>query len=202
MIAAVRSLIVLWFVIASSTVSAQSRGIETGAHGSVLRLSELDATDAGVGGYAVWFLTPVFAIDGALTWFPGSRDVKAGQVARQPRAQGLAGIRPVVLYRSVELFAQARAGFLRFGKQDSVVCIAIVPAPLACRLAAGYTAFAADLGGGAGFGVTRAARLRMQVEVSDLLVRYGLETRRPGGEITSGFVSHNPQVSVSVGWRF
>jgi hypothetical protein len=188
---AVPSLIIMSFVIASSTASAQSRRIETGAHVSVLRVSEVDATDAGVGGYSAWFLTPDFAIDGALTWFPD-----------ESRVLGLAGVQPVVGYRNVELFAQARAGFLRFVAQDSVVCIAVVPAPLACQLAAGYTALAADFGGGASFGVTGTPRLRIHVEASDLLVRYGLEVRRPSGEITHAFVSHNPLISVSVGWRF
>jgi hypothetical protein len=185
------SLIILSLAIASPAASAQSRGIEAGAQVSVLRLSELDTTDPGAGGYAAWFLTPIVAIEGALTWFPG-----------ESRTLGLAGVRPIAVYRNVELFGQARAGFLRFDKQDTVVCIAIAPAPLACRLAAGYTAFAADFGGGAGFTVAGAPRLWIHVEASDLLVRYGVEARRPGREITKGFFSNNPLVSVSVGWRF
>ena len=51
-------------------------------------------------------------------------------------------------------------------------------------------------------GLGSSGQLRLNIEAGDLLVRYGLEVLRPGGEITDGFVSHNPLVSIGLGWRF
>jgi hypothetical protein len=102
----------------------------------------------------------------------------------------------------VEFFARGRVGFLRFGEEDSVVCIAIFPVPLGCRLATGYTALASDFGGGADIGLGSNGRLRVHIEAADLLLRYALEALRPRGEITDGFVGHNPLISIGLGWRF
>jgi hypothetical protein len=186
-------------VTGASPASAQGRGIEAGGHVTVLRLSELDTTDIGVGAGVLWPVTSVLAIDGVLTWFPAG-ELGADGVESQ-RVLGLGGARIVATRRTVELFAGARAGFLRFVERDPVVCIAIFPAPLACQLAAGYTAFAADVGGGASVGVAREGRLRAHIELGDLLVRYGLEAFRPGGETTDGFVSHNLLVTFGLRWR-
>lgn len=200
----ISSLIVIWITltIGSSSAVAQSSGVEIGGHGSILRLSELKTTDAGVGAHAIWPLTSVVAIDGAFTWFPGARDFQADVLERQHHALGLVGLRATVGNGRVEYFARGRVGFLRFGERDSVVCIAIFPTPLLCRLAIGYTAFASDFGGGASIGVGSSGQLRVDIEAGDLAVRYGLEASRPGGEITDGFVGHNPMVSIGLGWRF
>jgi hypothetical protein len=198
---AVTSLIVLWALVpGASPASAQGRGIEAGGHVNILRLSELETTDVGVGAGVLWPVTSVLAIDGALTWFPAV--ALAADGFESQRALGLAGGRVVARRRDIELFAGARAGFLRFVERDPVVCIAIFPAPLSCQLAAGYTAFAADFGGGASVGLAQDGRLRAHVEAGDLLVRYGLEAFRPRGETTDGFISHNFSMTFSLRWRF
>jgi len=188
--------------IGSSTAAAQNRHVEVGGHVSILRVSEFDVTDVGVGASVVWPLTPVVAIDGAFTWFPGAGDGEADQFENQHRTLGLVGLRAAITHRDVELFARARAGLLRFGDQGSVVCIAIVPVPLGCQLAAGYTAFAAGFGAGVSVGLAPAGRLRVRIEAGDLLVRYGLDAERAQGQITEGFLSHNPLVTIGLGWRF
>lgn len=199
------SLIGLWIVLAINclSASAQVRGVEIGGQVDALRLNEFDLTDVGVGVAVMWPLTPVLAIDGALTWFPGANDGEVGTFKSQQRVLGMAGLkRTVVTFGDVEFFARARAGFLRFGEQDSAVCIAIFPAPLGCQLAAGYTAFAADFGGGANVRVAPAGRFVLGLEASDLLVRYELKASRPQGELTDGFIGHNPLVAVGLSWRF
>jgi hypothetical protein len=198
----VAALIVAWVGAAfgPSPAAAQSVGVEVGGHIGILRLSELETTEVGVGVHAIAPLSRRVAIDGALTWFPGSSDPGLN---RQGRTLGLAGVRAMLGRGNVDLFARGRAGYLRFGDQGSVVCIAIFPPPLSCRLAAGYTAFAADFGGGASIGLGSSGRLRVHIDAGDLLVRYSVETFRPAeGAITEGFVGHNPLVSVGLGWRF
>jgi len=186
----------------SSRASAQDRSVETGGHIGILRLSEFDTTDVGPGAHVAWPVAAPIAIDGAFTWFPGTHDAGSNPFRGQHRALGLAGLRTTVTYGDVDLFARARAGFLRFGQQQAVVCIAIFPTPLVCQLSNGYTAFAADLTGGASIGLARNGRLRASIEAGDLLVRYGLTALRPGGTTTEGFVGHNPLVSIGLAWRF
>jgi hypothetical protein len=102
----------------------------------------------------------------------------------------------------VDVFVRGRMGFLHFGEQDSAVCIAIFPTPLSCRLAGGYMAIASDFGAGASIGLGSSRQLRVHIEAGDLLIRYALEALGPTGEVTDGFVGHNPLVSFGVGWRF
>lgn len=182
--------------------AAQNAGVETGGHVSLLRLSELETTDAGVGAHVVWPLTSVVAIDGAFTWFVGTRDSEADALESPHRTLGLAGLRASLGNGDVEFFARARVGFFRFGEQDSVVCIAIFPPPLGCGLATGYTALASDFGGGASIGLGSSGQLRVHIEAGDLLVRYKLQAFRAKGEITDGFVGHNPLMSFGLSWRF
>jgi hypothetical protein len=196
-------LIVLMAVMAgSSRAMAQTPAAEIGGHVGVLRLSELDTTDTGVGADAVWHVAPAFAIDGAFTWFPGSDASTGGLGRRQQRTLGLAGVRTGVTAGTVDLFARARGGFLRFGSEPATVCILIFPTPLSCQLAAGYTAFAAEVGGGASVGLIPSGRLRASLEAGDLMVRYGFTSFRPGGTTSDGFLSHNLLLTIGAAWRF
>jgi hypothetical protein len=187
---------------ASSHAMAQTHGAEVGGHVGVLRLSELDTTDVGVGADAVWHVAPALAIDGAFTWFPGSDTSTGGSGRRQQRTLGLAGLRTGVSAGTVDLFARGRAGFLRFGSESATACILIFPTPLVCQLAGGYTAFAAEVGGGASVAVIPNGRLRASVSASDLMVRYGFQALRPNGTTTEGFISHNLLVTIGAAWQF
>jgi hypothetical protein len=167
----------------------------------MLRLSEFDVTDAGVGVTASWWATPRVALDSSLTWFPGNGDTAATQINDQQRVLGLAGARSGIRLGSLEFFGRARAGFLRFSPKDAV-CVAVttVPLPLACSVAAGTTSFTSDLGGGVSIATPRG--LHVRIDVGDLMVRYGQEAYRSNGELSDGFFSHNVQLSSAVLWRF
>jgi len=186
----------------SSHAMAQTHGVEFGGHVDVLRLSELSTTDTGVGANVAWRFSPSVAIDGALTWFRGSGASTGGSSQHQQRTLGLAGVRGGVTAGGVDLFARARGGLLRFGSESASVCILIFPTPLSCQLAGGYTAFAADVGGGASVAVIPSGRLRASVSASDLMVRYGLQALRPNGTTTEGFISHNLLVTIGAAWQF
>jgi len=185
----------------SSRAMAQTPAAEVGGHVGVLRLSELKTTDAGVGADVVWPVARSLAIDGGLTWFPDS-DASTGSSQHLQRTLGLAGVRTGVTAGNVDLFARARGGFLRFGSEPATVCILIFPPPLSCQLAAGYTAFAAEVGGGASVGLIPSGRLRASLAAGDLMVRYGFTSFRPGGTTTDGFISHNLLVTIGAAWRF
>jgi hypothetical protein len=181
---------------------AQTHGAQVGGHVGVLRLSELSTTDAGVGADVAWRFSPSLAIDGAFTWFPGSDASTGASGRRQQRTLGLAGLRTGVSAGAVDLFARGRAGYLRFGSQPATACILIFPTPLVCQLAGGYTAFAAEIGGGASVAVIPSGRLRASVSAGDLMVRYGVQALRPDGTTTEGFISHNLLVTIGAAWQF
>jgi hypothetical protein len=186
----------------SSRAAAQTGPVEVGGHVGVLRLGELDTTDTGIGTDVVWHLAPSLAVDGAFTWFPGADTFTGGSSRRQQRTLGLAGLRTGVALGIVDLFGRARAGYLRFGQGPPTVCIAIFPTPLVCQLSGGYTAFAAEFGGGASFGLIPSGRLRATIEAGDLLVRYGFTSLRPNGSTSEGFFSHNLLIGIGAAWRF
>jgi hypothetical protein len=167
----------------------------------VLRLSEFDVTDAGVGATAAWWATPRVALDGSLSWFPANGGATARQISAQQRVLGLVGARSGIRRGSLELFGRARAGFLRFSPQNAV-CVAVttVPLPLECFVVAGTTSFTSDLGGG--ISMTTARGLQVRIDVGDLMVRYGQQAYRSNGELSDGFFSHNVQLSSAVLWRF
>lgn len=181
---------------------ASDRNLELGGHVAALRLSEFGVTDTGIGPTVAWRLSPIVALDGALTWFPGNNGTVNVRMERQERVLGLVGARSAVRRGTLELFGRARAGFLRFSSIEGAACIAItiVPLPLECQIATGYTAFATDLGGGVGIDIGRSGQLR--IEAGDLMVRYGHDAYRSNMELSDGFTSHNLQVSAGLRWRF
>jgi hypothetical protein len=175
--------------------------VELGGQISVLRLSEFDVTDAGVGLTAAWRATPIVALDSSLSWFPGNDGAAAGRIASQQRVLGLVGARSGIGRGPLELFGRARAGFLRFSPQDAV-CVAVttVPLPLECHVASGVTTFASDIGGG--ISVTTSRGLQIRLDLGDLMVRYDEKAYRSNGELSDGFTSHNVQLSSAILWRF
>lgn len=194
---------VAWGLVGVTTASAQQeRTVDVGVQVNALRLSEFDTGDAGVGIESAWRVTPLLAIEGALSWFPGGGDDETSRVENQGRVLGLVGVRSGIQRGPVELFARARPGFLRFADKGPVPCIAIFPPPLECQVLGGYTAFVTELGAGARFGFGAESRAYVSFDVGDLLVRYDKQAIRPDGSVTDGFVSHNLLASVGVGWKF
>lgn len=187
---------------AASPAHAQSPTgkFEIGPNLSILRLSELDTTDVGIGVDAAWHIAPRIAIDGTLAWFPGGGDDPS--LSDQRRVLGLIGVRSGVTRAGIDFYGRGRVGFLSFAETEPFACILIFPAPLNCQLAGGYTAFAVDLGGGAIVPIDRDGRWRVRVDVGDLLVRYDMEALRPNNERTDGFISHNLLFSAGLVWKF
>jgi hypothetical protein len=187
----------------ASVLAQQERPFELGANVTTLHLGEFETTDVGVGVQAAWKLSPVFAIDGALSLFPGGDNDLTASIDEQRRVLGLIGMRAGVRRGAAELFARVRPGFLTFVGQDNVACILIFPPPLSCLVLAGYTAFVTDIGGGARVDV--GDRMQVTIDVGDLLVRYNPEPFRSNGNsgvISGSLVSHSLLFSAGLNWRF
>lgn len=203
-LSSVLMLCVTVIVLDASVTAAQTpeRPVEIGGHVSMLRISEFEITDVGIGLEAAWHLTRQLTIDGTLAWFPGETEFEINSVAGQHRVLGLVGVRSGITRGRFDVYGRSRVGFLRFGEQDAVICTLIFPATLGCRLAGGYTAFAMDLGGGISTRLNSDDRVRLRFDIGDLLVRYNFAAHRPSGKSTDGFVGHNLLTSIGVDWRF
>lgn len=203
---ALRALLFSTFCVAMIAAPAQAQAqtttgsFEIGPNVSILRLSELDTTDIGIGVDASWHLLPHLTIDGTLSFFPGSGDEP--DLKDQRRTLGLIGVRSGVTRGGIDFYGRGRVGFLNFAEAAGFPCIAIFPSPLSCQLAAGYTALAVDFGGGAIMPVSASGKWRVRVDVGDLVVRYDQLALRKPGEVTDGFYGHNLLLTAGLVWKF
>lgn len=196
----------LWLAVPAVPAVAQTATTaDIGAQVSVLRLDEFDTTAVGGGVQASWSLTPWLALDGMISIFPGGGD-DGNVVEEQRKVLGLIGVRAGQSFGPLELYARARPGFLNFAEKDRVACVLIVPPPLSCRVAEGYTAFATELGAGARIRLDADDRWRVNLDLGDLMVRYAPdgEFRRDKdfGEIKSSMLTHNLVFNAGLSWRF
>ena len=187
-------------LLSATAATAQPEGPSVGAHTGLAGHSEFNTTTFAAGVDASVPVGRGISVEGALTWLPGTD----GESLRdQWRVAGLAGVGVDLVPGPVNASVRARVGFIRFLASDEpFACIAIFPPPLSCTLLAGYTAFAAALGGGVRVPVAADGRLTINVDASDLLIRYDVPAVRPNGERTEGFISHTPLVTVGLGWTF
>jgi hypothetical protein len=195
-------LTVLFIVIINQTTALAQSGVskvEVGGQFTVLRLTELQSADPGVGGRIVFNLSSHVAVEGELNFLPRDltsfldRDV----LASTNRTQGLFGVKVGWRGERFGVFGKTRPGFIHFNREEFPdFCAVIDPPPLACTIG-GTTSFAFDLGGVFEFYPSRRTILR--VDAGDTMIRYERFNRNFSLE---QFVSHNAQVTVGVGYRF
>jgi hypothetical protein len=170
------------------------RRFEAGAQFSAMRLSGIDVTDSGLGGWAAWNLTDVLALEVAGEFFPDGQ----GEVVRGGRKfQTLFG--PKIVWRSnrIGIFAKGRTGVARVGEGRSSggACIAIFPPPEGCFV--GETRLAFDLGGGVE--VYPSGRASIRLDIGSLVTRLGRSSIRFGND---AHFAHDLHVTAGVGLRF
>ncbi len=189
-------LLAAFFIINKQAALAQSEEskVEVGMHFTTLRLTEFDKTDPGVGGRVAFNLNKYLAIEGELNFLP--RDL----IISDNRTLGLFGVKAGWRSDRFGVFGKARPGFVHFSRTEvPVVCVASDPPPLSCTVG-GTTPFAFDLGGV--FEVYPSRHTVLRFDGGDTMIRY---KRFRGFSLGGGlehFISHNPQFSVGVGYRF
>lgn len=181
-------------IINKQTALAQSEEpkVEVGAHFTTLRLTEFDESDPGVGGRIAFNLNKHIALEGEVNFLP--RDV----VSSNNRTQGLFGVKAGWRAQRFGVFGKARPGFVHFSRME-IACVKIDPPPLSCTVG-GTTPFAFDLGGVIEVYPSRHTVLRF--DGGDTMIRYERFRGTASGGGKEHFVSHNPQFSVGVGYRF
>lgn len=186
------SMMMLTMLCAASAFAQETPKYEFGAHFSVIRLSDLDSTDVGVGGRFGFNVNDRLGLEAEITSFPQFE----GRLFRGGRkVQGLFGAKYGVRSDKFGVFAKLRPGFMRFSTNEVGSC---QPGPVcpAIIVLQEQTNFALDLGGVVEFYPSR--HFVTRIDLGDTIVRFG-ENSYPEGRPYTG---HNLQISVGFGVRF
>jgi hypothetical protein len=170
-------------MIPTQNAQAQSRSetpkVEFGFNYTVLRFSDFDTTDNGVGGRITYNLSDNFGLESEFNFFPQERANFANgtSLTGSRRSQGLFGAKYGIRSEKFGIFGKIRPGFIRFGEGSSPIGVSA-------------TEFALDIGGVFELYPTRPVALRF--DVGNTLIRYG----------SRDFTSNNLQISTGVALRF
>ena len=203
--------VMLIFVVGVPPTAAQSPAprFEVGAHAALLRLTDSDATHAGLGGRFTFDLSRWVAADVELTFFPNDDvELPASVPATFPgpppfalthhrrRADGFFGIRTGTRGRRVGAFARVRPGFTRL-LDRGIECTGPGCAVILLARPQYRTELAFDLGGG--FEWYPSGRTVARIELGDIMIRH----RRPAPPCPAGdCTSHNFSTRIGGGFRF
>jgi outer membrane scaffolding protein for murein synthesis (MipA/OmpV family) len=172
-------------IVSAQNAQAQSRSetpkIEIGGHYTLLRFSDFDQSDSGVGSRITYNASDNFSLETEFNFFPERRVNFANLTSGDSRRmQGLFGAKYGVRTEKFGIFGKIRPGFIRFGEGE------VIPGSAA-------TEFALDIGGVVELYPTRPVALRF--DIGNTLVRFG----SLGGD---GFTSNNLQITTGVAFRF
>lgn len=189
---------VLLLVIVSLPAAAQPNAnrfqLGVGLAGAVS--GEFDSTDLGVGVRFSWYPTALVGADADVSFYPEDLAFSSNRV------EGLFGVTIGPRIGRLRPFAKLRPGMVTFrAAPEPFPCNLIFPPPLPCRLAAGTTVFALDLGGG--IELFPAGRTSLRVDVGDRLVRYpGPASDGNAMAREAAFFSHDFRFGIGAGLRF
>jgi hypothetical protein len=195
-------MILLVIVVVLAPLAAPGRAVaqshfDAGAHVSVVRSTEFDTTDTGIGGRISWYPIDLVGAEAEVTVYPAQFTRENG--FSRSRIEGLFGVTMGPRFAHARPFAKLRPGFLAFRGQP-VVCILIFPPPLSCVLASGRTLFVLDAGGGVE--LFPVGRTMIRAELGDRVIKYPGPSFRNGRATQQSFYSHDLRVSAGAGVRF
>src|SRR5262245_32586268 len=170
----------LLMAVSAQNALAQSRSetpkVEIGAHYTLLRFTDADISDSGVGSRITYNASDNFSLETEFNFFPERRlnfaNLTSGDTRRM---QGLFGAKYGVRSEKFGIFGKVRPGFIRFGEGEVVAGSAA-------------TEFALDIGGVIELYPTRPVALRF--DIGNTLIRFS--------SIGGGFTSNNLQISTGV----
>lgn len=157
--------------------------LELGAQFSMIRLTDLDTTEPGVGGRVTYNINHHLSVEGEFNFFPREHAVLTGG----QKIEGLFGAKYGWRSDRIGIFGKLRPGLLHFDN----VAIACPPGAL-CIKPGPQTNFALDIGGVAEYYPSRHTALRL--DIGDTIIRYD--------GFAPTFTNHNLQINAGVGYRF
>lgn len=183
---------------------AQGSRFEIGAQFAALRLDNLDATNAGLGGRLGYDLSPWLAIEGELNWFPNDRAEVRSSVAdlnirvaySRRRFEGFAGPKIGLRRERFGVFGTVQPGFARLTDRG-VNCLGADCARILFLLAQPdyRTEFAMNAGGV--FELYPTPGIVARVDLGTTMIRHR-SFAPPCGDCTS----RNFSTRVGIGFRF
>jgi hypothetical protein len=204
---AIPSLLVFAALCTAPDAAAQTTPprLEVGADVALLRLSDFDKTNAGIGGRVSYDITRWVSLEGQVDYFPNDDvDVPASSLTpglhvtyHRRRAEAFFGVKSGFRGDRFGVFGKIRPGFTRLTNQGTE-CVGGVCALATALVIPEYrTEFALDAGGV--FEVYPSRRTVARFELSDVAIRHrGFAPPCFG----SGCTSHNLSSRLGVGLRF
>lgn len=179
--------------------AAQEPRFEAGLEVPVVKLSQVDQTDTGLGLRLGFDLSRSVALEAALGYFPGELGDPAFSGSR---TQVLLGLKLGRRGEKAGAFATLRGGVTSFSEApEPFPCILIYPPPLTCQLAGGETLPTLMFGGA--LELYPSERTVLRLEVGDQVSRFpGPVLDGEGQARDSDFWDHDLRLSVGLGWRF
>src|SRR5215510_4129069 len=169
-------------MVPTQSAQAQSRSetpkVEVGVQYSLLRFTDADVTDSGVGGRVTLNTSDNFSLETEFNFFPQERLNFANLSSlNSRRMQGLFGAKYGIRTEKFGVFGKVRPGFIRFGEGSSPIGTAA-------------TEFALDIGGV--FELYPSRPIALRFDVGNTLIRFGALDN----------TSNNLQFTTGVAFRF
>ena len=194
--------VIVWRLMTAGLAFAQADvdRFEIGGQIAATTLRQFEGSDVGLGARVGWRPVRMLGVEAEINIYPS--DFPDRVAFTHARIEGLFGVTVGPRFGRMSVFGRLRPGFVIFGDAPRpIACIAIFPPPLSCKLAAGDTLFAVDVGGGVDVSLT--PRTFVRVDAGDRIVRYPGPTFDVNRTVRSAaFFAHDFRVAAGAGLRF
>jgi hypothetical protein len=175
----------------ASAQSSEIPKIEIGAQFSLLRISDLDTNNPGVGGRITWNVTRTIGVEGEVNLFP-ERSNAQFDLRQSRKIQGQFGLKTGFRSDRFGVFGKVRPGFVHFDRILLSNCPPGNVCPAVFRIGS-ETKFSFDVGGVLEFYPSRHTMLRF--DLGNTIISFS-ERNLPQG------TKNNLQFSTGFGFRF
>lgn len=185
-----------YLYVGNQIIFAQSDvpAIEIGTHYTILRYSEFDVTDSGVGSRLTINFTNSLGIEGEFNFFPEKRrHFTEPFYINSRRYQAVFGVKYGLRAESLGIFAKFRPGFIRFGEGSLDPSIQTF---LPVQNTFESTKFVLDYGGV--FELYPSHHTMLRFDVGDTVIFFGNSEE----SIIPSLTNHNIQLTMGFGFRF
>jgi hypothetical protein len=192
-------LLLLLLSIRSASAQTHPLRFEVGVHVASMQQRAFSESDLGFGGRFSFYPIVNLGVEFEASLFPTNL---GGSVAySRRRSEILFGIKAGQRIGKFGVFGKIRPGFINFAEAPhDVVCIAIYPPPLGCRISRGETDFALDFGGVIESYPSEHTVIRL--DLGDTMIRFKGPAYMGTKRFLEGFNVHNFQLNAGFGFRF
>jgi hypothetical protein len=192
-------LLSLLLSIRSASAQTHYPRFEVGAHLASMQQRAFSESDLGFGGHFTFYPIENVGVEFEASLFPTNLGEPVALSRR--RSEVLFGVKAGRRIRKFGLFGKIRPGLIHFADAPhNVVCIAIYPPPLGCRISMGDTDFALDFGGIIESYPSQHTVIRL--DFGDMMIRFHGPAYVGTRPFSEDFNVHNFQLNAGFGFRF